>query len=298
MKMKQNEYENRALQMAYHDLRPKELIDKSPLKFGKLLGLGLKFCVQEERPRECELNDSMTRFKRDIRLKYTFAGCPSNDKCHKKIYVKSTWEPDKASNGVEHNISSFEQGLRDERTIARQRPKATNLSKYQYTCLQHLRRDKTIIVLMADKNLGPVVMERSTYIKNMLHEHLLDAKSTYQRVNESTAYSCMKAVHTRICKLVNDAVSGHDKDYFNRKITGSDVEDFRLPIMYGMPKLHKNKIPCPFRPVISQCGSLLGVVSVWLDYILAPLIKFVRSYIKDSSDVINRLKMISPVPRL
>ena len=294
--MKQKEYDNRALQMAYHDLRPTELINKSPPKFGKLLGLGLNLCIQKERPRECELDASITRFKRDICLKYTFADCPSHDKCHKKIYIKSTWQPNKASNGVENNISEFGQGLQKERMIARLRPKATNLSKYQCACLQHLCRDTIIIVLMTDKNLGPVVMKRCTYIQDMLREHLLDDKGAYQRINESTAYSCMRAVHIRICKLVNDAVSGHDTIYFNRKLTGSDVEDFCLPIMYGMPKLHKNKVPCPFRPVISQCGSFLGVDSVWLDYILAPLIKFVGCYIKDSSDVINLLNEISPVP--
>ena len=82
--MKQNEYDNRALQMAYHDLRPVELIAKSPLKFGKLLGLGLKFCIQEEHPQECELDASIERFTRDVRLKYTFAGCPSHDKTSQK----------------------------------------------------------------------------------------------------------------------------------------------------------------------------------------------------------------------
>ena len=127
--MKQREYYNMPLQMTYHDLRPPELIERSPLKFGKLLGLGLKFRIQEERPRESDLNASIVRFERDVRLKYTFAGCPSQDKCYKKIYVKSTWQPDDASKCVETCISDIEQDLRRERAIARSRPKATNLSK-------------------------------------------------------------------------------------------------------------------------------------------------------------------------
>ena len=106
----------------------------------------------------------------------------------------------------------------------------------------------------------------------------------------------MNAANICISKLVNDTLTGHDGKYFKRNLDGTDVEIFRMPVMYGMPKLHKNKFPCPFRPVISQCGSLLGIISIWLDYILSPLTKFVESYIKDSNDVINLLKRISPLP--
>ena len=136
--MKVNEYNNRPSTMTYHDLRPPEVISASPLQFGKLLGLGLKFCLQEERPKESALDECMSRFKRDVRLKYTFAGCPKTEQCHKKIYVKSSWQPDSASKLVEECMLDFENDIRKERAVARARPKATNLSKYQFACLQHL----------------------------------------------------------------------------------------------------------------------------------------------------------------
>ena len=115
---------------------------------------------------------------------------------------------------------------------------------------------------MADKNLGPVVMEQCTYIQSIIREYLLDPKGTYQRVEECHALSCMNAVHIRISKLVNDTLTGHDGKYFKRNLDGADVEDFRVSTMYGITKLHKNKFLCPFRPVISQCGSFLGIVLI------------------------------------
>ena len=59
---KQNECDNQPSTMTYHDLRPSHLIAESHLQFGKLLGLGLKFCLQEERPKESVLDKCMLRF--------------------------------------------------------------------------------------------------------------------------------------------------------------------------------------------------------------------------------------------
>lgn len=74
---------------------------------------------------------------------------------------------------------AFENDIRQECALARSRPKAKNLSKYQFAYIQHLRQNKTIIVFMLDKNLGTVVLLQTTYIQLMLAEHLLDGKCTY-----------------------------------------------------------------------------------------------------------------------
>lgn len=62
----------------------------------------------------------------------------------------------------------------------------------------------------------------------------------------------------------------------------------RLPIFYGIPKVHKS--PVTLRPVVSSINGLLTVVSNWLDYKLKQLLPFVKSYVKDSTIVIKELK--------
>ena len=157
--MKVAEYECRPHANTFHDLRSPDLIDSSPLDFGKLLELGLKFCVQEERPIRSALDNTFSRFVRDVRLKYTFAGEERDSlDCHKKIYVKSSWQPGAASPQLERLLQQFEREMRSEREIALKRPKATNLSRYQFATLQHLRSNQQVIVLICDKNLGPAVM--------------------------------------------------------------------------------------------------------------------------------------------
>ena len=44
-------YFNRPSQMTYHDLQFATEFNTNPLKLGRLLGLGHKFCIQEEKPK-------------------------------------------------------------------------------------------------------------------------------------------------------------------------------------------------------------------------------------------------------
>lgn len=72
--------------------------------------------------------------------------------------------------------------------------------------------------------------------------------------------------------------------YFNRSLEAH----FRIPIFYGLPKVHKT--PMSLRPVVSTHSSLLSVFSVWLDYKMKDLLHLVKSYLKDSYSLIQELK--------
>ena len=63
-----------------------------------------------------------------------------------------------------------------------------------------------------------------------------------------------------------------------------------------MSKVHMKKSPVPLRPVVIQCGSLLGIASTYLDYKLQPLTSLVPSYLKNSQHVIDLLKQLGKVP--
>ena len=59
-----------------------------------------------------------------------------------------------------------------------------------------------------------------------------------------------------------------------------------------MARVHKKKTPTPLRPVVSQCGSQLGVASTYLDHKLQPLTLIIYSYIKDSNNLIYLVKLL------
>jgi hypothetical protein len=58
---------------------------------------------------------------------------------------------------------------------------------------------------------------------------------------------------------------------FNRSLE----TQHRLPVFYDLPKVHKN--PVSLRPVISTCGSLLSIFSIWLDFKMKELLPLVKS---------------------
>ena len=86
------EYFNKILQSSYHNLCT--YLTPQP-RLGLLLGLGLKFCIKYNTPPKYLLTNAMERMKRDVRLKYLFAGKTNNSDFNKKLYIKSDWEPPK-----------------------------------------------------------------------------------------------------------------------------------------------------------------------------------------------------------
>jgi hypothetical protein len=64
----------------------------------------------------------------------------------------------------------------------------------------------------------------------------------------------------------------------------------RIPIFYGMPKVHKS--PLKLRPVVSCINSFNAIIIIWLDFRMKQLLHLIPSYIKDSKALLNDLKTI------
>jgi hypothetical protein len=59
-------------------------------------------------------------------------------------------------------------------------------------------------------------------------------------------------------------------------------------------KIHKN--PMGTRPIVSCCGSFTEGFSIWLDFKMKSLIKFVPTYVQDSYQVLRELKALDELP--
>ena len=86
------DYFNKILQSSYHNLCT---YLTPPPGLGSLLGLGLKCCIKYNTPLHDSLTNAIERMKRDVRLKYLFAGEKNNNYFNKKLYIKSDWDPPK-----------------------------------------------------------------------------------------------------------------------------------------------------------------------------------------------------------
>jgi len=128
-------------------------------------------------------------------------------------------------------------------------------------------------------------MDTTEYIKQALQEHLLT--NTYKQLSEMEAKNRM--IHLK--EILKNLVATHSKSLSKPELTyfQRSLQSFhRLPIFYGLPKVHKN--PVTLRPVVSTSGSLLAIFSTWLDYKMKELLPLVQSYVKNSFNTITELK--------
>ena len=66
--------------------------------------------------------------------------------------------------------------------------------------------------------------------------------------------------------------------------------------MYLLSKIHKRLYHVPGRPVISNCGTPTEKVSEFLDNQLKPVMREGMSYIKDSKDLMHKIKILKDIP--
>ena len=68
-----------------------------------------------------------------------------------------------------------------------------------------------------------------------------------------------------------------------------EVKDSKFARFYLLPKIHKRLNNVPGRLVISNCAYYTENISAFLDFHLQPLAQAVKSYIKDTNDLLNNL---------
>ncbi|XP_069461787.1 uncharacterized protein [Ambystoma mexicanum] len=62
-----------------------------------------------------------------------------------------------------------------------------------------------------------------------------------------------------------------------------------MPTIYFLPKVHKNKIRPPGRPIVTLCGALLENVSKLVDETLIKFVTSLPSYLRDTKDFLNKI---------
>ncbi len=146
-----------------------------------------------------------------------------------------------------------------------------------------------IAVLSADKNLGPVVMERSKYIKLAFKDHLSD-KSTYRRLTHDEATDILRRTHQKILFFLeanHKTLRKTDFDYINR----NTQENVGNPsYMYLLAKIHKE--PLKTRAIISSSGSLCSSIAKWLSVELKKIISRMKYVSTSSAQVVNELRTL------
>ena len=109
----------------------------------------------------------------------------------------------------------------------------------------------------ADKNLGPCILERRTYTKRVLSDHLSD-QETYSQLNKEEALDRVKAVKQLFADFVadhSDTISDFDRKFLKQSLDVSDP----LPTSTSLPKYTRNHgLPAPLFPTAAAIPKALA----------------------------------------
>ncbi len=239
------------------------------------------------------ISKTILRLARSIRTNFYLKehNLDCNSDYEKQIYIKNTnWHPPPAPLHIEDKISDFEKLLKEKHFNLINKYKQhslLNLTPLQKSVLKQLKANGDIIIKPTDKNLGPATMDKSDYIQKILQEHLLT--KDYQQLSQHEAMHKMEDLKVTLKNIINShltSISDSERIFFQRSLKSR----LRLPIFYGLPKVHKS--PVTLRPVVSSSSGLLTIFSTWLDYRMKELLPLIKSYTRNSFDVIKDLKQL------
>jgi len=150
----------------------------------------------------------------------------------------------------------------------------SNISKEEHMALRKLKENKDVTILKSDKGNATVVMDKAEYEKKVF-EILKD--EAYVNVNRNPVNSLNKKLSALVKKCVPEYKALLPSVY-------------RLPEMYGLPKIHKTGIP--LRPIVAAIGSPGHLISKALAKLISPLVGNNGYTAKNSTDFINKVKEV------
>ena len=124
----------------------------------------------------------------------------------------------------------------------------------QRISLSCVRNQKKLQVLLAEKNLGPIVVSRDDCVKVIVDQHV-SLRKIYETISTDEAHEHLsEAVSTFIDHM---STKGNSIDSYYLKFILRYLEQFtKFPVLRGIRKLRKVKFYPPyFRSVLSMVRS-------------------------------------------
>lgn len=196
---------------------------------------------------------------------------------HKLYRPKSTWEPAPGKCGaLESYIDAVESDI--EKLLTNQKIVPDNLTKEERSALQRLKNRDDIVIKKADKGSTVVVLDKQAYLAEA-NRQLTDDRF-YKKLDSDPT--------EEFSALITNTL---DKMYENDEI-GVNVYETLRPTncgpgqFYLLPKIHKEGMPG--RPIVSAIGHPTEKISEFIDLHLRPHVEDLPSYLKDTTDYLNK----------
>jgi hypothetical protein len=308
--------------LSSHNLNDGELL---------LLSKGLNFCPTPERINKSELMSDFFDFARKMRIQFHFNKCideeeniPQNSQSkdttletlfnlaeennwptshtdsqsssdaqlekpsfqkylENRFKKKSTWCPPKGANA---NLEAFLSCIREELFDLKPKRVQDNLLGNERRAIRSLTNNKNIVIKKADKGSAVVVMDIEDYITEA--ERQLNDVNFYIHKNQDLTTTHTAQIIGILSKLLE-----------NKEITESVFQQLspigsRTSRFYFLPKIHKQIVKG--RPIISGNGSPTEKISEFVDEHIKHIVPLLTSYIKDTTDFVNKIESLPKMP--
>ena len=96
------------------------------------------------------------------------------------------------------------------------------------------------MILLSNKNLGLMVMNRDDYVKAMMEQHLSN-RGTHEIITKEEATEHLLEASNAFVRYISQAensISSNDMKHVTRCLE----QEKRIPVMHGLCKLHKGNI--------------------------------------------------------
>jgi hypothetical protein len=233
--------------LAVHNLSDTKL----PTGTQRLLGLSLKFCLEQNRPKPA-IETTIHKMKRSIRIRYWLDQQPDTSNESEYIpglYLPSEWTPPLATPQTEQRLLAFESELLKE--IDKRKPfRRSNIDFFKTRALKILLDRTDLHISNSDKDLGPVVRNKRRYMAAMYKDHF--HTNAYKRLTKEEASTMNQETRTLIIKTMHPGCGASKAimTYHHRSLKKPKRDNQA----YGLPKVHKD--PIVDRPIISGVNGI------------------------------------------
>jgi hypothetical protein len=164
--------------------------------------------------------------------------------------------------------------------------KRHNLSTRLRTALRRLQQDDSIIIKPADKGGATVIWDKNDYLQEATRQ--LENPNHYRKLERDLTSKINKSIINTINSEIN---LGHLPNF---KVDDLIIRKPRTPIFYMLPKIHKANTPG--RPIVSNTYGPTEPISKYLDSLLRTKVIHTKSYIKDTTDFLQKIQEIGHIP--
>ena len=163
-----------------------------------------------------------------------------------------------------------------------------NLPTAERKALRDLIRNPDLIISKADKGDSTVVMSTEQYLE-LACKHLYDS-NTYQLLRSDPTQDIVRRFNLYIEGCLEKGVI--DKVQHERLLLPEGID---TQTIYFLPKIHKR--PVKLRPIVSCTNGPTYTASAFLDKLLQPHMRKVKSFLKNSTELIHILRTLKFPPQ-